>query len=353
VQNTVQAAVGAKAATQMQEGGKTFDISIRWPARLRQNDTAILEITVPVSNQVSSSNQLTQSATMVSGASTGLSASGSSMPGPVITGSTIDSAQVAPLVPSRRLIDLVTPQHYTPGRETSYLRPGASTIYREAGQRFIAIKFGVRDRDLAGTVAEAASQVQPLIKMPYRVEWCGEFQEMEEAESRLAKTFLVSLALITLLIYMAFRSILDSAVVLGNVLAMGIGGVWALQVTGLNLNISALVGFISILGVAVMNGLLLVTSYNRLRSQGVELNEALLEGTRTRIRPLVMTALTAILGLLPAALSTKIGSQSQRPLAVVVVGGMIFTIIALNLSPILYSLYGNRTPKTPSDDLGH
>ena len=102
-----------------------------------------------------------------------------------------------------------------------------------------------------------------------------------------------------------------------------------------------------------MNGLLLVTSYNRLRSQGVELNEALLEGTRTRIRPLVMTALTAILGLLPAALSTKIGSQSQRPLAVVVVGGMIFTIIALNLSPILYSLYGNRTPKAPSDDLGH
>lgn len=353
VQNTVQAAVGAKAVTQMQEGGKSFDLSIRWPTRFRQDESSILQITVPVSNQVSSSSQLSQTATLVSGASIGLATSGSSLPVPAITGSSMDSAQVLPLTPARRLVDLVTPQLSSPGSDRSYLRPGASTIYRESGQRLIAIKFGVRDRDLASTVAEAKAKVDPLFKMPYRAEWCGEFQEMEEAEARLAKAFLVSIVLIGLLIYMAFRSFLDAAVVFGNVLAMGIGGVWALKLTGLNLNISAAVGFISILGVAVMNGLLLVSSYNRLRSQGVELNQALLEGTRHLIRPIVMTALAAILGLLPAAFSTKIGSQSQRPLAVVVVGGMTFTLLALNIVPILYSFYGKRTPNKSAGDMGH
>ncbi|HQR05929.1 MAG TPA: efflux RND transporter permease subunit [Gemmatales bacterium] len=356
VQSTVQAAVGAKAVTQMQEGGKSFDISIRWPERLRKDETAILQITVPVSNQVSSNNQLTQNGTLVSSAATGLSTSGTNIPAPVITGSTLDSAQVSPLNPSRRLVDLVTPQpgqSAKPGDPLSYLRPGASTIYRESGQRLIAVKFGVRERDLASTVAEAKLKVEPMLKAPYRAEWSGEFQEMEEAEARLAKTFLVSLALIALLIYMAFRSFLDAAVVFGNVLAMGIGGVWALKLAGLNLNISAAVGFISILGVAVMNGLLLVSSFNRLRSQGVELNEALIQGTRSLIRPIVMTALAAILGLLPAAFSTKIGSQSQRPLAVVVVGGMTFTLIALNIVPVLYSFYGKRKPNASAGDMGH
>ncbi|HEY3787411.1 MAG TPA: efflux RND transporter permease subunit, partial [Urbifossiella sp.] len=134
---------------------------------------------------------------------------------------------------------------------------------------------------------------------------------------------------------------------------MMVGGVWALKFTGLNLNISALVGFISILGVAVMNGLLFVSVFNGLRSRGVPLQEALEKGTAQLVRPVVMTALAAILGLLPAALSTKMGSESQRPLAVVVVGGMLFTIASMVLVPVLYSFYGSRTPPEGAGDMAH
>ena len=189
--------------------------------------------------------------------------------------------------------------------------------------------------------------------MPYRTEWSGEFKQMEEAEQRMARMFLVSLVLIGLFLYLAFRSWLDALVVFANVLAMGVGGVWALKLTGLNFNISAAVGFISILGVAVMNGLLFVSAFNAMRAHGVELREALVEGTARLVRPVVMTALAAILGLLPAAISTKIGSQSQRPLAVVVVGGMLFTIVALNLVSVLYSFYGTRTPPEGAGDMAH
>src|SRR5436190_12730614 len=124
---------------------------------------------------------------------------------------------------------------------------------------------------------------------------------MQRAERRLAKVFAVSLAIILVLLYMALGIVLDAAVVFANVIAMGVGGVWALKLAGLNFNISAAVGFISILGVAVMNGLLFVSAFNRLRARGVELYEALVEGTGHLVRPVAMTALAAILGLLPAA----------------------------------------------------
>ena len=140
------------------------------------------------------------------------------------------------------------------------------------------------------------------------------------------------------------RSFLDAGVVLANVLAMGVGGVWALKIAGLYFNISAAVGFISILGVAVMNGLILISSFNQLRALGVPLNEALAQGVSKRIRPLTITALVAALGLLPAALSTEIGSDSQRPLAIVVVGGMLTTMLLVNFMPVLYRFYGHRTP---------
>jgi cobalt-zinc-cadmium resistance protein CzcA len=135
---------------------------------------------------------------------------------------------------------------------------------------------------------------------------------------------------------------------------MVVGGVWSLKLMGLNFNISGAVGFISVLGVAVLNGLLFVSALNGLRAAEVDLPEALRRGTRQLVRPVVMTALAAILGLLPAALSTKMGSESQRPLAVVVVGGMLCTILCLNLVPILYSFYGHRTPRVDVDGgLGH
>jgi cobalt-zinc-cadmium resistance protein CzcA len=353
VQNTIQAAIGGRATTQMTEGGMTYDITVRYPERLRNNVQAILDIPVDVgNNQVAARGPATQNPTPVSGGSTGAASAGASLPLAAVTGSAFNAPAIPNQVPQRRLGDLVSPV-IEGGSQGQFIRPGASTIYREQGQRLIAIKFGVSGRDLASTVAEAKAKVQPLIHLPYREEWSGEFQEMEEAEARLAKVFGLSLALIVVLLYLAFRSLLDAAVVLANVVAMAMGGVWALDLVGLNFNISAAVGFISILGVAVMNGLLLVSAFNRHRLHGKPVDEAVLLGTAQVIRPATMTALTAILGLLPAAFSTKIGAQSQRPLAIVVVGGMLATLLFRTLAPMLYSFYGSRPPNTAASDMGH
>ena len=356
VQAVIQSAVGGKPATQMQEGGKSYDVTVRWPERLRADEQSILAIPIPVQgNQVTPGNVQVTGPTPVSGGGVGLSATGTTLPPPSPTGNVFNHTALSNDTPTRRLSDLVTPLNAKgqPEEGGTFLRPGASTIYREQGQRFIAIKFEVRGRDLASTVAEARSKVDPMLSIPYRAEWSGEFKQMEAAEGRLARMFAASMVLIVLFLFLAFRSFLDTLVVLANVLAMGIGGLWAMKLVGLNLNISALVGFISILGVAVMNGLLFVSTFNGLRAKGMELQEALKIGTGQLIRPVVMTALAAILGLLPAALSTKMGSEAQRPLAVVVVGGMLFTIAALNLVPMLYSFYGKRNPPTGAGDLAH
>jgi cobalt-zinc-cadmium resistance protein CzcA len=355
LQMVIQSAVGGKAATQIQEGGKTFDLIVRWPLRLRADEQSILTIPVPVSNTVTAGNQATSSATPVSGGGLGLSPTGTTMPPPAISGNQFNPVALSSNTPTRRLADFVTPRNAKgqPDSNGSFLRPGASTIYREQGQRLIAIKFEVRDRDLASTVAEAKSKIDPMVTMPYRAEWSGEFKQMEAAEKRMAGMFAVSMVLIAVMLYLAFHSMLDALVVFANVLAMGIGGVWALKIVGLNFNISAAVGFISILGVAVMNGLLFVSAFNGLRAKGVELMEAISTGTRQLVRPVVMTALAAILGLLPAAMSTKMGSESQRPLAVVVVGGMLFTILCLNLVPVFYSFYGRRIPAAGAGDMAH
>jgi cobalt-zinc-cadmium resistance protein CzcA len=226
-------------------------------------------------------------------------------------------------------------------------------IYREQGNRMVAVKFGVRGRDLAGAVAEAQEKTEPLLPAPYRAVWSGEFEEMQKAERRLMFVVSLSLLLIVVLLYLAFHSILDVLVVLSNVLAVSVGGVWALLATGENFNISAAVGFISIVGVAVMNGLLLVSYFNYLRSKGEPLHAVLRAGLGNRVRPLVMTLLTAIFGLLPAALSTRIGAQSQRPLAIVVVGGMLATLLLTNLVPLLYSFYGHREPPAGAEKAAH
>jgi cobalt-zinc-cadmium resistance protein CzcA len=329
-------AIGGTPATRIQKGDKQFDLTIRYPFRLRSDEGPIRAIPVPVGNTTASGPP-------------------GSPPPPAITGNPFNAAPIVTFTPTRPLEYLVTPLNANgqPDPKGSFLRPGASTIYREQGQRFIAIKFESRGRDLAGTVGDARSVVDPLIQPPYRTEWSGEFRQMEEAEKRIARMFALALVLITLLLYLAFRSFLDAAVVFANVLAMGVGGVWALKMAGLNFNISAAVGFISILGVAVLNGLLFVSVFNGMRAHGIPLDETLTRGTRQLVRPVVMTALAAILGLLPAAFSTKMGSESQRPLAVVVVGGMLFTIIALVLVPLLYSFYGDRTPPEGAGDLAH
>jgi heavy metal efflux system protein len=355
VEDTIQAAVGGKPLSQMIEGGKSFDITVRFPEKLRRDEASILELPVEITGHQVAAGALVMAPTPTSGGSSGLSPTGTSLSPPALTGSA-DAAPTLPgsNLPRRRLADLVTPLNAKgqPDETGSFVRPGASTIYREQGERLIAIKFAVRGRDLAGAVAEAKTKVEPLLSVPYRAEWSGEFQEMQDAEERLVKVFGVSLVLIMILLYMAFRSWLDASVVLANVIAMGVGGVWSLKLADLNLNISAAVGFISILGVAVMNGLLFVAAFNRARSHGADLRETLLEGTAQLVRPVTMTALAAILGLLPAAYSTRIGAQSQRPLAIVVVGGMAATLVLMNIVPVLYSFYGRRQPKAASD-FGH
>jgi len=275
---------------------------------------------------------------------------------PAKAGTLVDtSIPMSQQAPRIRLRDVVSPvgDDGAPDPTGQFERQGASCIYREQGKRLIAIKFSVRGRDLGSAVAEAQEKTRDLFQAPYRAEWSGEFQEMEEAESRLVLLVSLALALIILLLYLAFHSLLDAAVVLSNVLAMSLGGIWSLFITGTNFNISAAVGFISILGVAVMNGLLLVSAFNRARAQGVPLHQAITQGVDKLIRPITMTALAAIFGLLPAALSTSIGSETQRPLAIVVVGGMLTTLLSANLVPILYSFYGHREPPADTAGLAH
>jgi cobalt-zinc-cadmium resistance protein CzcA len=275
---------------------------------------------------------------------------------PALTGSTFNgAASNLSRVPHRRLGDLVTPRDENGDRDPdgTFVKPGAATISREQGERLIAVKFGVRGRDLASTVKEAQAKTNPLLETPYRSTWSGEFQQMQEAEHRMLLVASLALALIIVMLYLAFYSLLDACLVLTNVVAMSLGGMWTLLLAGLHFNVSAAVGFISILGVAVMEGMILVSSFNSLRAVRVPVFDAILKGTERRIRPVTMTALTAILGLLPAAFSTKIGSESQRPLAIVVVGGMIGTLLFFNLVPVLYSFYGHREPHAHAGEMTH
>ncbi len=361
VQNAIKAAVGGQTISQMIEGEKSFDVAIRWPERLRAGLREILDIPVEVANNVVTAGSTPGGQpTPVSGPSTGPSATGFGGQLPALGGSqgNTNLNNTTASVPRLRLGQLVTSVNSAGEAKTSsdFVVPGASTIYREQGKRLIAVKFSVRDRDLAGAVAEARLKVDEagLIPVGYETEWSGEFQEMNEAFARLAVWIPASVVLVCVLVYLAFGSVLDTLVVLSNVVALSMGGVWALLLTGTHFSISAAVGFISIFGVAIMDGLLSVSYFNAMRAHGIALREAILLGAERRVRPMMMTALTAIFGLLPAALSTRIGAQTQRPLAIVVVGGMVMTLL-LNryLMPVLYSLYGHREPRAGAGDMAH
>jgi cobalt-zinc-cadmium resistance protein CzcA len=346
VNNVVASALGGKAMSQMIEGEKIFDIAIRWPKWRRGSETSILDIPVDIVN-----NQVV----LPQGTGPAPNPHGFALPPVATPGTKADTANPLSNTPRLRLRDLVSPlgEDGAPDPNGQFERAGASTIYREQGKRLIAIKFSVRERDLAGAIAEAKEKTKELFQAPYRDVWSGEFEQMKDAEDRLLVIVPLTLALILVLLYSAFRSLLDSVVVLSNVLVLSIGGVWALWLTGTDFSVSAAVGFISILGVGVMNGLLLVSYFNNLRGQGMPVRDAVMKGVEKRIRPLTMTCLTAVFGLLPAALSTRIGSQSQRPLAIVVVGGMIMTLLLFNLIPVLYSFYGHREPPAEAAGLAH
>jgi len=235
------------------------------------------------------------------------------------------------------------------------LDTGASFIYREATQRYIPVKFSVRGRDLGSTVAEAQQRIAKNVNLPqgYRIVWAGEFEELEVAKQRLAVIVPISLVLILMLLYGLFNSLRDSLLVLAGIpFAVG-GGVLALYITGLPFSISAAVGFISLFGVSVMNGILIMTYYHEVRGSGMGPREAMFHAAEQRMRPMLMTALSACIGLLPAAFSTGIGSQVQRPLATVVVGGMfIGPIILLVVVPALQTLFLGREGGNPAGESG-
>lgn len=349
VQDVLATAVGGKSLTQVVEGERKFDMTLRWPERLRYNENMILDIPVEVVGNRLSTEENDSGDKTNSGK---IDYAGGRRSNLAVTGSRENMTYSNwATVPRRRLRDLVTPigENGEPQPDGSFVRSGASTIYREKASRLIAVKFSVRGRDLAGAVAEAQTKTQDFFDAPYSAEWSGEFQEMQEAVARLVVAASLALGLIIILLYLALRSLLDAFVVLSNVVVMSMGGVWALYLTGEHFNISAGVGFISVLGVGIMNGLLLISWFNNSRSLGVPLHDALIDGIEKRIRPLTMTALTAIFGLLPAAVSTQIGSETQRPLAIVVVGGMITIMLMVNLIPVLYSFYGHRQPREGSN----
>jgi cobalt-zinc-cadmium resistance protein CzcA len=355
VNNVIDSAVHGKALTQMVEGEKTFDITLRWALQRREDESSILEIPVDiVNNQVTGSSQPGSPQTTFTGPATGPSATGTSTSNPALISSGI--APYNSLLPRLQLRDLVSPvgEDGRPDPTGSFVRPGGSLITRENGKRFIAVKFGVRDRDLASAVAEVQEKIPDLFQAPYRFTMGGEFVQMEDAETRLMIIVPASLVLICLLLYLAFRSLLDVTVVLSNVLFCAIGGIWALYLTGTNFSISAAVGFISLFGVAIMDGLLLMSYFNALRASGASLHEAIMRGAGMRVRPVLITDLTAILGLLPAALATQIGAQTQRPLAIVVVGGMLLTLLLAHYPlPVLYSFYGERKPPEGASSMAH
>jgi cobalt-zinc-cadmium resistance protein CzcA len=233
---------------------------------------------------------------------------------------------------------------YIPLRElaTITLDTGASYIYHEQSTRFIPIKFSVRGRDLGGTVEEAQERIARNIKLPvgYRIIWAGEFEDLEKAKSRLEIVVPISLALILVLLYGLFNSLRDSLLALAGIPFAIAGGIIALYLTGLDFSISAAIGFVSLFGVSVMDGILMITYYNQVRNAGMHIDEAMFHAASQRMRPMLMTAMSACIGLFPAAMSTGIGSQVQRPLATVVVGGMLIgPLMLLVVVPALRMMF--------------
>jgi heavy metal efflux system protein len=246
---------------------------------------------------------------------------------------------------------------YVPLRDLANINvdSGASYIYHETTQRFIPIKFSVRGRDLGGTVAEAQARIAKNVKLPtgYRIIWAGEFEDLQNAKDRLAVVVPASLALILVLLLSLFNSLRESLLALAGIpFAIG-GGVLALFVTDLPFSVSAAIGFISLFGVSVMDGIIVITFFNQLRQQGMGPRDAMEHAAEKRMRPMLMTALSACIGLLPAALSTGIGSQVQRPLAAVVVGGMLLgPIMLLVVVPALRMMFiGNAGESTHTPEV--
>jgi len=281
VNSVIQAAMGGAVATSVLEGDRQFDLVVRYTPEYRNNIDEIRNIRVGY--------------TTASGANA--------------------------YIPLSELA-------------TISLDTGAAWIYHESVQRFIPVKFSVRDRDLGGTVEEAQQRIAKNVKLPagYHLIWAGEFGDLQDAKKRLEIIVPLSFILIAGALYSLFNNFRDSMLALAGIPDAIVGGILALYVSGLNFSISAAIGFVSLFGVSVMDGILMITFYNQERSRGLAPADAMYRAATTRMRPLLMTALSACIGLFPAAVSTGIGSQVQRPLATVIVGGMLVGPVMLLLA---------------------
>lgn len=288
-QAVIEMAIGGKTANTMFEGERKFDIRVRFPYEYRRSVEEINAILVP----------------------------------------TLSGARIA-------LSEIATITTTT----------GPAFIYRDNNNRFIGVKFTVRDRDLGSTIAEARANVDKLVKMPhgYSSTWTGEFENQVRASARLGQVVPISLAAIFVILFIALGDARNAGLVLINVPFALIGGILALHVTGMNFGISAGVGFIALFGICVQNGVILVQEFNDNLARRWSLDKSVIEGVRQRIRPVVMTALMASIGLFPAAISTGIGSESQKPLAIVIIGGLITaTVFILLVFPIVFRFFRRRT----------
>jgi cobalt-zinc-cadmium resistance protein CzcA len=282
VQDAVQTAVGGNALTQVLQGEARYDLVMRYLPQYRDRKEAIDNIRL-------------------------LSPSG-------------ERVSLAQLTNSR-------------------VSEGASEVYREGGQRYVAIKYSVRGRDLGGAVLQAKKEVGEKVKLPrgYRIGWEGEYESEVRAEARLQIIVPLTVLLILIILYSMFRSFKWALLILVNVALARIGGLVALLVTHTNFSVSSGVGMLALFGVSVQTGVIMLEYINQLRARGHTIEDSAVEGAVLRLRPIMMTMLVATLGLLPAATSHGIGSDSQRPFAIVIVGGLLAgLILSIFLLPTLY-----------------
>jgi cobalt-zinc-cadmium resistance protein CzcA len=223
---------------------------------------------------------------------------------------------------------------------------GAAYIYREQQERYLPIKFSVRERDLGGAIKEAQEKVAAQVQLPAgsRVEWVGEFGNLQDAIKRLSIVVPISLALIAMLIWFNFGSVVDTILTMSVIPMAVFGGILGLLLTGIPFSVSAAIGFIALFGISVMDGIIIISQYNQLIDEGMERGRAILRTGELQLRPVLMTCVVAGIGLLPAALSSGIGSQVQKPLAVVVVAGMMLApVVILVTLPALISMFSRRS----------
>ncbi|MDB5242108.1 MAG: cation transporter, partial [Spirosoma sp.] len=294
-QAVIEMAIGGKAATQIYEGERKFDLRIRYEQNFRKTEAEIANLMVPTQN-----------------------------------GTQIPIKEIAKV----------------------YTQTGPVLIFREGSRRFTAVKFSVRGRDMGSAIAEAQHKVAMAVTFPpgYTAKWAGDFENQQRATKRLGQMVPVSLIMIFVILFVLFGNAKDAGLVLVNVPFAIIGGIAALLITHVNFSISAGIGFIALFGICIQNGLILISVFKKNLKNKLSLPDAIFEGVLSRVRPVVMTAMMAAIGLIPAAISTGIGSETSKPLAIVVIGGLITaTLLTLLVFPLIfYAFYRSGAKKSAS-----